>query len=257
MSSLNRPELPKRFYTAVTVVAAEGGGFAVELDGRGLRTPLRRKLVVPTQALATLLAGEWEAQKERVDPATMPLTRLANTVIDGIADDPQAVRADLAGYIETDMLFYRAGYPDRLVERQGAAWDPVVADAEQRLGVRFLLAEGVMHVAQSPEAIAAFRRRIEAVDDPFAIAALHQMTTLTGSALMPLAVAEGWLDADAAWTAAHVDEDWNIELWGSDAEAEARRTARFADMRAADLLLRALATKAGEVRREGAADESR
>ncbi|GGD39015.1 ATP12 family chaperone protein [Aureimonas glaciei] len=245
MSSLNRPELPKRFYTAVSVVAAEGGGFTVELDGRGLRTPLRRKLVVPTRALATLLAGEWEAQKERIDPATMPLTRLANTVIDGIADDPQAVRADLAGYIETDMLFYRAGYPDRLVERQRAAWDPVLAEAERRIGARFVLAEGVMHVAQSPEAITAFRRRIETVENPFAIAALHQMTTLTGSALLPLAVAEGWIDAAAAWAAAHVDEDWNIELWGSDVEAEARRAARYGDMRAADVLLRALAPEDG------------
>ena len=243
MSSLNRPELPKRFYTDVTIVAAEGGGFAVELDGRGLRTPLRRKLVVPTQALAAHLAGEWDAQKERIDPSIMPLTRLANTVIDGIADDPDGVRADLAGYIETDMLFYRAGYPNRLVERQRAVWDPILAAAEERIGARFVLAEGVMHVAQSPEAIAAYRQRVERVKDAFAIAALHQMTTLTGSALLPLAVAEGWLDADSAWQAAHVDEDWNIELWGSDVEAESRRVARHADMRAAAMLLEALAAK--------------
>ncbi|BDA84768.1 ATPase [Aureimonas sp. SA4125] len=246
MSSLNRPELPKRFYTAVSVVTAEGGGFSIELDGRGLRTPLRRKLVVPTRALAALLASEWEAQKERIDPATMPLTRLANTVIDGIADDPGSVRADLAGYIETDMLFYRAGYPERLVERQRAAWDPIIAEAERRIGSRFVLAEGVMHAAQPPASIAAFRQRIDAVEDPFAVAALHQMTTLTGSALLPLGIAEGWLDADLAWEAAHVDEDWNIGLWGGDAEAEARRAARYADMRAAVILLQALAPESGD-----------
>ncbi|RYE76284.1 MAG: ATPase, partial [Hyphomicrobiales bacterium] len=154
--------------------------------------------------------------------------------------DTAGVRADLAGYVETDMLYYRAGYPDRLVERQRALWDPVVAYAESRLSARFLLAEGVMHVAQPTSSIAAFRAWIDAVEHPFAVAALHQMTTLTGSALLPYAFAEGHLDLDATWAAAHVDEDWNIGLWGTDAEAEARRANRFADMRTAAEVLAAL-----------------
>lgn len=234
---ISRPELPKRFYTEAAVAPAEAGGFTVLLDGRTLRTPLRRPLVVPNAKLADILASEWAAQGERIDPATMPLTRLASTVIDGVADGTAAVRADLAGYIETDLLYYRAGYPDRLVERQRAFWDPVIAFAERRLGVRFQLAEGVMHVAQAPAAIAAFRSWIDAVENPFAVAALHQMTTLTGSALLPFALAEGHLDLDATWAAAHLDEDWNIELWGADAEAEARRAYRFADMRTAAAVL--------------------
>jgi len=242
---ISRPELPKRFYTDVAVAPGEGGGFTVLLDGRTLRTPLRRHLIVPNQRLADILAAEWAAQGEKIDPSTMPLTRLASTVIDGVADGTAAVRADLAGYVETDMLYYRAGYPDRLVERQRALWDPVLAFAETRLGGRFQLAEGVMHVAQAPQVIAAFRAWIDSVEHPFAVAALHQMTTLTGSALLPFAFAEGHLDLDATWTAAHLDEDWNIELWGTDAEAEARRASRFADMRTAAEVLAALKGKAG------------
>ena len=236
-----RRELPKRFYEQAAAAETGEGGFTVLLDGRGLRTPLRRRLVVPTRSLAERLAAEWMSQGERIDPATMPATRLANTVVDGVADDPAAARKDLAGYIETDMLFYRAGYPERLVARQRETWDPILAWAEQRLDARFQLAEGVMHVAQAPAAVAAFRAWIDAVEQPFAIAALHQMTTLTGSALLPLAVAEGHLDVDTAWTAAHLDEDWNTELWGADAEAEARRAARFVDMQVAADVLRDVA----------------
>lgn len=238
--AFKRPDLPKRFYVEVAVAEAEEGGFTVLLDGRSLRTPLRRRPSVPTRALAASLAAEWTAQGERIDPATMPLTRLVNTVVDGVADDPASVKADLAGYIETDMLFYRAGYPERLVARQGEMWDPIVGWAEQLLSVRFLLAEGVMHVAQAPAAGEAFKARLAALADPFAVAALHQMTTLTGSAILALAVAEGRLSVEEAWAAAHVDEDWNIGLWGSDAEAEARRAARLADMRVAAGMLAAV-----------------
>ncbi|MBC8129859.1 MAG: ATPase [Rhizobiaceae bacterium] len=237
---LARPELPKRFYLDVTVVKAEAGGFTTKLDGRGVKTPLRRPLVVPTLPLAERLASEWAAQAERIDPATMALTRFANTVIDGVADDPGAVRKDLAGYVETDMLFYRATYPERLIERQHAIWDPIVAWIEGELGVRFVRAEGVMHVVQAPEAVAAFRARIDAVVDPFAVAALHQMTTLMGSAILALAVADRRLGVDEAWEAAHLEEDWNVAQWGMDAEAAARRTARLADMRIAAEFLDAL-----------------
>lgn len=237
MSDLpKRPDLPKRFYSAVDIVEAEGG-YTVRLDGRSVKTPARRPLLVPVEAVATSMAAEWEAQGERIDPATMPMTRLVNTVIDGIAETAGETRADLARYVETDLLFYRVDGPERLVERQRTVWDPILKGAESSLGRRFLLGEGVMHVAQPPESLAAFRHRIEAVSDPFAIAALHQITTLTGSALIALAILEGRLDAHSAWAAAHLDEDWNIELWGADEEASARRAARFEDMRiAADLL---------------------
>lgn len=240
MSDLpQRVELPKRFYTAVEVVPA-AGGFTVHLDGRGVKTPARRPLVVRAEPVAAAMAAEWEAQRERIDPATMPMTRLVNTVIDGIAETAEETRVDLARYVETDLLFYRVGEPARLVARQQAIWDPILKGAEASLGRRFVLGEGVMHVAQPAETILAFRERIERVNDPFAIAALHQITTLTGSALIALALLESRLDAEAAWAAAHLDEDWNIELWGADAEASARRAARFVDMETAAELLAAV-----------------
>ncbi|WP_102958495.1 ATP12 family chaperone protein [Mangrovicella endophytica] len=231
-----RPELPKRFYDSVSVGETEAG-YAVLLDGRSVKTPGRRPLAVPGRAAAERIAAEWAGQGERIDPATMPLTRLVNTVVDGIADRADEVRGDLARYIETDLLFYRAGSPAELAERERQGWDPVLRWAEERLGVRFHLAEGVMHVAQPDESIIAFRRRIDALEDPFAVAALHQVTTLTGSALLALAVAEKRLTGDEAWTLAHLDEDWNIEQWGADEEAEARRAARRAELDAALVLL--------------------
>lgn len=239
MSDLSkRPELPKRFYTTVEVARVDGG-FTLRLDGRAVKTPARRPLQVPSQPIAEAMAAEWEAQGERIDPATMPMTRLVNTVIDGIADVAAETRADLARYVETDLLFYRVAGPDRLVARQRAVWDPILNGAEASLGRRFVLGEGVMHVAQPAESVAEFRRRIEAISDPFAIAALHQITTLTGSSLIALALLEGRIGVEAAWTAAHLDEDWNIELWGADEEASARRATRFEDMRTAAELLAA------------------
>ncbi|GGD89661.1 ATPase [Aureimonas endophytica] len=239
MSDLQRmaqPDLPKRFYTDVTVEPRDGG-LAVLLDGKGLKTPSRRPLSVPSLAVAEAIAAEWRAQGERIDPGTMPLTRLVNTVIDGVADDPIPVRDEVARYAETDLLFYRADGPERLVARQKDLWDPLVAEAERLLAARFLLGEGVMHVAQPEASLAAVRGRLSGESDPFRIAALHQMTTITGSTLIALAVAEGRLTLDRAWAAAHVDEDWNIEQWGADEEAEARRARRFADMRAAAILV--------------------
>lgn len=234
-----KPELPKRFYKDVGIAAQDGGGFAVLLDGRSVRTPARRPLVLPSAMLADDVADEWRAQGERIDPATMPLTRLVNTVLDGIADDPSPVRDDLAQYAETDLLFYRAGAPDRLVERQKEGWDPVLGWMEALLGVRFVLGEGVMHVAQPDTAVRAVRDRLTSRQDPFALAALHQITTLTGSAILALAVADARLDEEDAWRLAHIDEDWNRELWGEDEEATARRDARFAEMRAAARVLAA------------------
>ncbi|WAJ30843.1 ATP12 family chaperone protein [Antarcticirhabdus aurantiaca] len=234
--SLRRPELTKRFYEAVTIAEGEGG-FAVLLDGRRMKTPACRGFSVPDRAAAEAAAAEWEAQGEFIEPATMPMTRLLNTIIDGIADDPAPVRDDVARYAETDLLFYRAGEPERLAQRQRERWDPVVAWAEARLGGGFRLAEGVMHVAQPDESLAAVRSHVARETDPFRIAALHQATTLTGSALLALALADGRLTADEAWSLAHLDEDWNIEQWGADEEAAERRARRWDEMRAASLLL--------------------
>lgn len=231
-----RPELPKRFYTSVDVVPGPDG-YAVQLDGRGVRTPARAHLTIPSETVAQAVAGEWRAQERVIDPATMPVTRLVNTVIDGVAPNPEPIRRDLERYAETDLLAYRAEGPDRLVQRQSERWDPIVRWAEGEVAALFAVGQGVMFVAQPPETVDALRRRLNAERDPFRVAALHQATTLTGSLLLALALAGGRLDAAAAWSLAHLDEDWNIELWGEDEEARARRDARFADMQAAALLL--------------------
>ncbi|MCB8836871.1 ATP12 family chaperone protein [Aurantimonas sp. VKM B-3413] len=236
-SAIARPELPKRFYKTAEVVAADDGVFSVTLDGRPVKTPARKLLAMPAKAVAEAVAQEWRAQGEHIDPATMPMTRLVNTIVDGIVGNPEPVRDDIARYAETDMLFYRAGEPERLVTRQRERWDPILDWAHERLGARFLLAEGVMHVAQPEASLEAVRRHLARTEDPFAIAALHQATTLTGSSLVALALADGRLSAEEAWDLAHLDEDWNIEQWGADEEAMAMRAKRWEEMRVAALIL--------------------
>jgi len=231
-----RPELPKRFYKSVAIVEIAGGS-TVELDGRPIKTPARKPVHAPSRTVAEALAAEWEAQGERIDPGTMPMTRLINTIIDGVLDDPEPVRAEIARFAETDMLFYRAGDPERLVARQRERWDPILDWAHDRLAARFVLVEGVMHVAQPEASLAAVRQHLARFSSGFEIAALHQATTLTGSALIALALAEGRLSAEEAWSLAHLDEDWNIEQWGADEEATALREKRWQEMRAAAILL--------------------
>jgi chaperone required for assembly of F1-ATPase len=227
----------KRFYTTAAV-ASTPEGFAVTLDDKPVRTPSRRPLVAPTAEIAEAMAAEWAAQKDIIDPMTMPLTRLANSVIDAVADRVDAVADDVTRYFESDLLFYRAGYPDALVEREARHWDPVLFWAADTLGAHFILAEGIVHVRQPDQAIAAARAALPT--KPWSIAALHVLTTLTGSALLALALLRGVVDEDQVWSAAHVDEDWNSEQWGVDGEVAARRAARLTDFRAAARVLRAL-----------------
>jgi len=157
-----------------------------------------------------------DGQQETIDPLTMPLTRLANSVIDAVVDRVEAVIDDVAKYFGSDLLFYRAGHPEALVAREAAHWDPIVFWAADALGAHFILAEGIVHVRQPDSAIAAARAALPT--NAWSIAALHVVTTLTGSALLALALMRGVIDQDQAWAAAHVDEDWNIEQWGRDEE---------------------------------------
>jgi chaperone required for assembly of F1-ATPase len=233
-----RPPLPRRFYRQAGVEEGEGE-FRIVLDGRPVRTPARRPLAVPSHALAAAMAAEWDAQGEIIDPAAMPLTRLANSILDGVLAVPAAVAAEIEKYLGSDLLFYRAEGPQALVERQARHWDPVLAWARDALGARFVLAQGVMYATQPPAALAAARAAIPG--DPWRLGALHAITTLTGSALLALALLHGRLSVDEAWDAAHVDEDWNMEQWGRDAVALARRAARRAEMQAAATVLAALA----------------
>jgi chaperone required for assembly of F1-ATPase len=232
-----RPQLRRRFYERVEIEGSEGN-FRITLDGRPVRTPGRRPLATPTHALAQALAAEWDAQHDVVDPVRMPLTRLANTIIDGVVDTRPAVAADVERYLACDLVFYRAGGPAGLVARQAEAWNPVLAWAREALGARFVLVEGIVFVAQPAAALAAASAAIPS--DPWRLGALHSVTTLTGSALIALALARGALSLDQAWTAAHVDEDWNLELWGRDELALERRAARFAETQAAATVLQAV-----------------
>jgi chaperone required for assembly of F1-ATPase len=225
------PALPKRFYQRVDV-ADRDGVFALLLDEKPVRTPGKKQLVLPSRALAEAVAEEWAAQKERVDPATMPLTKLANSAIDGVKGREDAVTGDILSYAGSDLLCYRAEGPRGLTEAQRAQWDPVLAWAKSALGAPFVSAEGIVHVAQPQASLDRLREALKAYD-PFGLAALHVMTGLTGSALLALAVALGQMTPEEAWKAAHVDEDWQIAQWGEDAEAASRRAARRRDFDAA------------------------
>jgi chaperone required for assembly of F1-ATPase len=229
-----RPQLRRRFYERAGVEGGEGA-LGIVLDGRPIKTPARRTLMAPTQALADAIAAEWEAQRDVVDPASMPLTRLANSIIDGVADAPEAVAAEVERYLGSDLVCYRAPGPQRLVTRQSRAWDPVLAWARDALGARFLVAEGIVFVRQPAETLAAARTAIPR--DHWRLGALNAITTLTGSALIALALAGDALTIDQAWAAAHVDEDWNMDIWGRDTLALERRAFRFAEMQAAAQVL--------------------
>ena len=234
--------LPRRFYTSAGTAPAAEGGFAVLLDGRRVRTPAKSVLVVPSEALAEALVAEWLAQGEIIEPDTMPLTRLANSALDGVAHARDETIAEVAKFAETDLVCYRAGEPATLVAAQSAAWDPVLAFARDTLQARFICADGVMYVSQPEPALAAVRRALEAEAagpaGDLRLAALSVMTSLTGSVLLALAVSLGHLSAAAAWRAAHVDEDHQIAIWGQDADAAARREGRRRDMEAAAFVAR-------------------
>jgi chaperone required for assembly of F1-ATPase len=229
-----RPTLRKRFYKDVGV-AETAEGFAITLDGRPVKTPARRALAAPTRPLAEALAAEWDAQADVIDPAKMPLTRLANTIIDGVAAASGDVGAEIEKYLGSDLVCYRAEGPDRLVVRQAYQWDPILAFAREQLGAQFEITYGVRFVTQPADAIAAAWQAIPV--DPWRLGAVHTVVTLTGSALIALAFLRGALTLDDAWAAAHVDEDWNMEVWGRDQLALARRAARLAEMRAAATVL--------------------
>lgn len=237
--ALGKP-LPRRFYKGAEAgPATVGNGHAILLDGRPARTPGKRELALPSLALAEAVAGEWAAQEVLIDPARMPLTRLANTAIDGVAGRMREVAADVVKYVGSDLLCYRTDFPDGLAKRQAELWDPPLAWAKERHGIELRIARGIVHVAQPPEVALRLGNAI-GVLDPFRLTSLHVMTTLMGSAILALAVLERQLGAETAWQAAHADEDWQIAEWGEDDEAQARRQKRRQEMQAAADMVRLL-----------------
>ena len=214
----------KRFYQDAAVVAGESG-FEIRLDGRPVRTPARAQLALPTHRLAEAVAEEWRAQGDVVDPRSMPFTGLANGAIDQIAPNRESFAAGIARYAESDLLCYRAEGPAELVAREAAAWDPLLDWAMARYDVAFRVTQGIIPVAQPDETLARLTAVVTAFD-PFTLAGLSTLVTLSGSLVCGLAVVEGGHDADLIWTAAEIDEAWEVEQWGDDKEAAARSAQR-------------------------------
>ncbi|WP_341214239.1 ATP12 family protein [uncultured Limimaricola sp.] len=209
----------KRFWKEATTAPADGG-WQVLLDGRPVRTPAKAPLILPTQALAQALAAEWQAQEERIDPGTMPITRTANSALDKVAGQRAEVAAMLAEYGGSELLCYRAERPVELIARQASEWDPLLDWAEERYGARLVTVQGVMPIAQDAAALERLSAPVHAMD-PFALAAFHDLVALSGSLVLALAVIEGRIEAQEAWRLSRLDEDWQIEQWGADEEAEA------------------------------------
>lgn len=210
---------PKRFWKTATAAPCEGG-FTVLLDDRTVKTPAKAHLTVPTMALAEAIAVEWDAQEDVLDPGTMPVTRGANAAIDKVAAQRAEVVALLAEYGDSDLLCYRAAGPDELIEKQAEGWDPMLEWAAQALDVRLFVGQGVMHVTQNPLALERLTAQVAALDD-FALAAAHDLISLSGSLVLALAVANDAIAAGDAWALSRIDEHWQIAQWGVDDEAAA------------------------------------
>jgi chaperone required for assembly of F1-ATPase len=226
----------KRFYTAASVTGT-AAPFGIALDTKPVRTPARALLSLPTRGLADAIAGEWNGQDEQVLPRTMPLTGLSNAAIDRVAADPAAFADGLARFAENELLAYRADAPAPLVALQATQWDPWLGWARQRYDIDFTLVTGIIHRPQPPETLARIAAAYRAFD-AFRLAALNPVVTISGSAIIGLAVAAGAMDAETAWSIGHLDELWQAEQWGKDPLAEAGHNERRSDLAAAVQMLR-------------------
>ncbi|MEP0520336.1 MAG: ATP12 family protein [Hyphomicrobiales bacterium] len=227
------PELPKRFYKSASIEKGSGG-FQLLLDSRSAKTPAKKPLAVTNERFATQMAKEWSEQVEHIDPAKMPYTRLANSAIDGVSAELEAVSNEIANFANSDLLFYRAGQPEGLVQMQRRHWDPILEYVRETYDAKFVLAEGMMFVEQPSDSVARITKAVRGFhNDYLALAGLQVMTAISGSVLIALGAAKRFLSVEDAWAAAHVDEDWNISEWGSDEEAEARRAYRWGEFQVA------------------------
>jgi chaperone required for assembly of F1-ATPase len=225
----------KRFYTSASVAVVDDR-FEILLDGRPVRTPARAPLRVPSRSLAEAIAAEWNAQADSIDPRSMPLTGLANAAIDRIEPDPHAFAVGLAAYGESDLLCYRAEGPDALVARQAAQWSPLLEWARRRFDVDFEVVAGILHRSQHPATVERLHRAVDA-RGPFELAALAPLVTISGSLIIALAMMERAVDVETAWSAATLDEAWQAEQWGEDAEATRALEGRRREFEAASAFL--------------------
>jgi chaperone required for assembly of F1-ATPase len=204
----------KRFWKTASAVICDDG-FTVHLDARPLRTPAKTPLVVPTIGLARAIADEWQAQTGKVEPSTMPFTRMANSALDKVAPQFDEVAALIAAYGASDLLCYRATEPRELIARQVIAWDPLIDWSARVLGAPLRATQGVMHIDQPAQSLAAFRARVHS-HSAFELAALHDLVAITGSLVLGLGISEGYLTAESAWKLSRIDEQWQAEQWGCD-----------------------------------------
>jgi chaperone required for assembly of F1-ATPase len=227
----------KRFWTAASVAALDGG-FTVLLDGRGVKTPAKNPLILPNAALAQLVAAEWDAQTGVINPETMPMTRRANSALEKVAPQREAVIDELAGYGASDLLCYRAEGPAELVARQAAHWQPQLDWAAHAFSAPLRVTSGIAPVDQPPESLRALRKAVAAYDN-FALAGLHDLVAITGSLVLGLALAQDQLSPDQGFDLSRIDEIWQAEHWGEDAEAAKLESAKRAALQDAHRFLRA------------------
>lgn len=216
-------KMARRFYKSAEVVGA--GPFTVQLDGRKLKTPLKRLLALERRKIATAIAEEWDKQAEEINPSSMPVTRLANTAIDRVAGREEEVAAEIVRFAGSDLICYRAEGPEDLSRREAEHWDPLLQWAEERFGARLNVIKGIVHEPQPQETLEVLKLHLLEMN-PDKLCAVHNLTTLMGSALLAIAVAAQRLTPEEAWLAAHVDEDWQIEHWGNVKDALDRRSKR-------------------------------
>lgn len=228
----------KRFWKEARTEQVENG-WLIRLDGRPVRTPARRLCIVPVAGMADGIAAEWNAQGPRVDPFSMPLTRAASTCLDRVMPEIETVRRNIAAYGGTDLLCYRAPGPAELIRRQEEGWDPLLAWTADRLGARLVVGEGVMHIAQPEDAIERLATHVRTFD-AWELTGLSELTTLSGSLIIALAILHGHLLPEDGWALSRLDEQWNIDQWGEDAEASLQAARREADFLAAARQLRLL-----------------
>ncbi|KPD10934.1 ATP12 family chaperone protein [Phaeobacter sp. 11ANDIMAR09] len=217
----------KRFWKEASAVEVEGG-FTVQLDGRGVKTPAKVALLLPSLAMAEAIAAEWDAQVEGINPETMPYTRSANAAIDKVANQHAEVADMLADYGDSDLLCYRADSPQELVARQTEQWDPALNWAREALGAALETRQGLLHAGQDPAVLARLRQAVHDLDN-FQLAAFHDLVSMSGSLVLGFAAAKNWRTADDIWQISRLDETWQEEQWGVDDEAqqtaELKRTA--------------------------------
>ncbi len=230
--------LSKRFYKQV-VCEPKDDGHAVLLDAREIKTPGRRAVRLPNAALADAIAGEWAAQEKFIEPATMPRTRIVTTAIDQVALDREPAINEITAYAGTDLVCYRADEPDELVAQQAQAWDPLLDWLQESVGAQLTVTTGILHQAQADAALAQIRDALAQID-PIRLTALHTLVTISGSAVIGLAVLQGHLDADQGFAASRIDEAFQISKWGEDAEATIRSRAYEVEFIAAAEVIRLL-----------------